>query len=140
MKSSQPPGSALLAKGEAFFALGLATMQSVPDYGAEKTKDISDRTRDRDERNGRCWIERFNEVHRLNHVRPENEIENRLCPANQNKKRPSHMPTADQHGDHQPNLIGIGHYSLFVIRRFYLRACGKKLAPGTRSVIDQKRV
>ena len=74
MKWSQPPGSALLAKAKAFFALGLATMQSVPDYGTEKTKGISDRTRDRDERNGRRWIERFSEVNRLDHVRPKNEI------------------------------------------------------------------
>ena len=84
-------------------------MQSVPDHRAEKTKDISDETRDRDERNGRRWIEWLDEVHRLDHVRPENEIENRLRPADQNKKRPSYMPAADQHGDHQPNVTRIGH-------------------------------
>ena len=75
-------------------------MQPVPDHRAEKTKDISNDTRDRDERNGRRWIEWLDEVHRLDHMRPENEIENRLRPADQNKKRPSYMPAADQHGDH----------------------------------------
>jgi len=42
-------GSPSLAKGEAFFALGLATMQPIPGHRAEKTKDIADDTRDRDE-------------------------------------------------------------------------------------------
>jgi len=80
MKSPQPADSALLAKGEAFFALCLARMQPVPDHRAEKTEDISDDTRDRDERNGRHWIEWLHDVNRLDHVRPENEIENRLRP------------------------------------------------------------
>ena len=50
-------GSALLAKGEAFFALCLAGMQPIPSHRAEKTKDTSDNTCDRDERDGRSWIE-----------------------------------------------------------------------------------
>jgi hypothetical protein len=75
-------------------------MQPVPDHCAEKTKDITDDARYGDERNGRHWIKWLDEVHRLDHVRPENEIENRLCPTNQNQKRSSYMPTADQHGDH----------------------------------------
>ena len=76
-------------------------MQPVPDHRAEKTKDISDETRDRDERNGRRWIEWLDEVHRLDHVRPENEIEDRLRPADENKKRPNEMPAGDQRGDYQ---------------------------------------
>ena len=32
---------------------------------------------------------------RLDHMRPENEIENRLRPADKNKNRPNHMPTGD---------------------------------------------
>ena len=88
-------------------------MQPVPDHRAEKTKDISDETRDRDERNGRRWIEWLDEVHRLDHVRPENEIEDRLRPAKQNENRPNEMPPADQCADHQANLVGISHcYSL----------------------------
>ena len=55
-------------------------MQPVPDHCTEEAKDITDDTRDRDERDGRRWIEWFDEVHRLDHVRPENEIENRLRP------------------------------------------------------------
>src|SRR5262245_58061433 len=60
-------------------------MQPVPDHRAEKTKDITDDARDRDERNGCPWIERFDEADRLGHVRPENEIENRVTP----KQRPT---------------------------------------------------
>lgn len=100
MKPLPVADSALLAKGEAFFALCLETVQTVPNHCAEKTKDISDHARNRDKRNDRCWIERLDDVYRLDHVRPENEIENRLSPANQNKKRPSDMPAADQRGDH----------------------------------------
>jgi len=57
MKSLQLTGSALLAKGKAFFALCLAKTQPVPYHCAEKTKEISDDTRDRDERDRCCWIE-----------------------------------------------------------------------------------
>ena len=39
MKSLQLAGSALLGKSEAFFALRLAAMQSVPDYCAENDGD-----------------------------------------------------------------------------------------------------
>jgi hypothetical protein len=80
-------------------------MQPVPDRRTEKTKDISNNTRNHDEHNRRHRIEWFDEVHRLDHVRPENKIEDRLRPADENKNRPNHMPT----GDYQPNLIGIGH-------------------------------
>jgi len=106
-----PPlsGSALLAKVEAFFALCLARMQPVPDHRAEKTEDTSDRTRDCDKCNRSDRIERFSEVNWLDHVGPENEIENRLGQTNENKKRSKDMPAADQHGDHQANFIGIGH-------------------------------
>jgi hypothetical protein len=75
-------------------------MQPVPDHGAEKTKDISDETRNYDEHNRRLRIEWFDEVHRLDHVRPENEIEDRLRLADENKNRPDHMATGDQYGDH----------------------------------------
>ena len=75
-------------------------MQPVPNHCAEKTKDISSDARNRDKRNDCCWIEWLDDVYRLDHVRPENEIENRLSPANQNQKRPSDMPAADQRGDY----------------------------------------
>ena len=86
------------------------------DHRDEKTKDISDDTRDRDERNGRRWIEWLDDLHRLDHVRPENEIENRLLPADEDKERPNHMPAADQRADHQPNLTGTRHCWLFEIK------------------------
>ena len=82
-------------------------MQPIPDHRAEKTKDITDDTRDRDERNGRRWIEWFDELHRLDHVRPKNEIENRLRAADENKKRPNQMPTAQSCADYQSDVIRI---------------------------------
>jgi hypothetical protein len=106
-------GLALLAKSHPFFAPSSATMQSVPNHRAKKTEDVSDYGRDHDEGNRSHWIERFNEVNLLNHVRPENEIEDRLRPAKQNENRPNEMPPADQCADHQPNLVGVSHrYSL----------------------------
>ena len=115
-------------------------MQPVPDDGAYEAEDVSDHGRNHDEQNRRHRVEWFDELHRLDHVRPKNEIENRLGAADKNKKRPNHMPAADHSGDHQPNFIGSGHYSLFVISRFYVGVCQKKPARGTRWVIGQKRV
>jgi hypothetical protein len=50
------------------------------------------------------------------------------------------MPAADQHGDHEPNLIRIGHCSLFGIRRIYLGACRKTRALEIRWGIGRKSV
>ena len=53
-----PAGSSLIAKDEPFFALrGLAPMQSVPDYRAEKTQYITKRRGYDDQSNGRRRIE-----------------------------------------------------------------------------------
>ena len=70
-------------------------MQPVPDDGAYEAEDVSDHGRNHDEHNRRHRIEWFDEVNRLDHVRPENEIEDRLRPADENKNRPNHMPTGD---------------------------------------------
>jgi hypothetical protein len=84
-------------------------MQSVPNKRAQKTEDVSNHGRNPDERDGSQGIERFDHVDRLDHVRPENEIDERLCPAEQNQECPEEMPPADQRADHQPNLVGINH-------------------------------
>jgi hypothetical protein len=70
-------------------------MQSVPNHRADKTEDVSDYGRDHDKGNRSHWIEWFNEIDRLDHVRPENEIQDRLRPADKNKKRPNKMSPAD---------------------------------------------
>jgi hypothetical protein len=62
------------------------SMQSVPDHRAEKTKHVSEHGRENDEGNRSRWIEGFNQVDRLDHVSPENEIDDRLRPADSNKK------------------------------------------------------
>jgi hypothetical protein len=82
-------------------------MQSVPDNGAYEAEDVSDHSCNHDERNRRHRIEWFDEVHRLDHVRPENEIEDRLRPAKQNKKRPSYMPAAISTAITSPTLLGL---------------------------------
>jgi hypothetical protein len=101
------PGSALLAKTNAFFALGLLTMQPIPDDRADKTEDVSNHGSHHHERNCSQQIELFDEVNRLDHVRPENEVGDWLRPGNQNQKRPDQMPSAEQCADHKPDLIGI---------------------------------
>jgi hypothetical protein len=87
------------------------SVQLVPDYRADKTKDISDRTGDHDERNGSHRIEWLNEIDRLDHVRPENEIDNWLRPPKQHENRPEHVPTAKQDADDEPELVRISHRS-----------------------------
>ena len=103
-------------------------MQSVPNHRADKTKDVSDHGRDHDKGNRSHWIEWFNEVNLLNHVRPENEIEDRLRPAKQNENRPNEMPPADQCADHQANLVGISHRYLYNQAGLPARLCDDKRA------------
>jgi len=72
-------------------------MQAIPDHRAQKTKDVSDDGSDQDERNRSHWIEWFNEVNRFDHVRPENEIDDRLRPSDCDQERPEQVPASDQH-------------------------------------------
>jgi len=109
MNPAAVQGSPLLAKTHAFFVPESAAMQAVPDHRAKKAKDVSDYSGDNDEGNRSHQIEWFNEVHRLDHVRPENEIEDRLRQAKQNQERPNEMPSTDQCADDEPNFIGISH-------------------------------
>ena len=59
-------------------------MQPVADGCACEAEDVSDHGRSHDERNRRHRIAWFEEVHRLDYVRPENQIENRLRAADEN--------------------------------------------------------
>jgi len=86
MNSPALSGLASVAKNHPFLAPWSVTMQSVPNNRTEKTKDVSDHGRDHDERNRSHRIEWFNEVNRLDHMCPENEIEDRLRPTYSNKK------------------------------------------------------
>ena len=86
-------------------------MQPVPDDGACEAEDVSDHGRNHDEHSHRYRIEWFDEVNRLDHVRPENEIEDRLRPADKNKNRPNHMPTGDYNlAITNPTFVGISHH------------------------------
>jgi hypothetical protein len=97
MNSSVLAGLALLAKTDAFFAgvPELPSMQFIPDHCAEEAEHVSDHSCDHDQRNRSHRIEWFDEVNRLDHVRPENEIEDGLRPAEQNEKRPEQVPSAN---------------------------------------------
>ena len=55
-------------------------MQLVPKNCADKTEDVANDESYRDERDCRERFERFNDINWANHVRPENEIEERLRP------------------------------------------------------------
>jgi hypothetical protein len=79
-------GLASIAKNHPFFALSLFATESIPDDRAKKTEAVFDYSRDHDKGNRSHWIEWFNEIDRLDHVRPENEIDDRLRPPDSNKK------------------------------------------------------
>src|SRR5215469_16065151 len=94
-------------------------MQSIPDRRTKKTKSIADHRGDHDKGNGSHRIEWFHKVNRLDHVCPENEIDDRLRPAGYNKKGPNEMPPADQCADHQSNFIGVRHGCSLLIYSYF---------------------
>jgi hypothetical protein len=71
------------------------SMQLLPNDRAKETEDVSNRGRNQNERNRCQKIERLDHIDRLDHVRPENEIDDRLRPAEKNQERPEEMPSAD---------------------------------------------
>ena len=64
-------------------------MQFVPDDRADVAEDVSDTCCDNDECESSRDIKSFDHINRLDHVRPENEVDDPLCPAEQNEKRPN---------------------------------------------------
>jgi len=89
-------------------------MQSIRDDRAEKAKVVADHSSEHDQHSRSQCIELLNEVNRLDRVRPENEIEDRLRPADQNQERSQRMPPTGQCADHQPDLIGISQRCSFL--------------------------
>jgi len=82
-------------------------VQSVPDNRAHEAENVSDHPRNHDKCDRSERIEWLNEVNRLNHVRPENEIDDWLRPPDRNQERPEQVPAADQRADYQPNFVRI---------------------------------
>jgi hypothetical protein len=97
-------------------------MQFVPDHRSNKAKDVSDNYRHSDEGNRRQRIERFDDVNRLDHVRPEDEVDDALRPTEQDEYRPNQMPAADQYADYEAYLVRIS----YVFRQ--LRFCASLIA------------
>ena len=64
-------------------------MQPVPDYRAHKTKNVSDHGCENDQSKSSYRIEWFNDINRLDHVRPEDEIDDGLRPTQQHETRPN---------------------------------------------------
>ena len=84
-------------------------MDPIPNNSARVSENVSDKCCDADERNRRQRIERFDDIDRTNHVGPENEVDDPLCPAEQNEDRPNQMPSADQRADDESDLVGTNH-------------------------------
>ena len=78
MNSLRCRGLASLGKDQPFFAPWLVAMQLAPDDRANRTQEVSDHRSKHDEGNRSQCIEWFNRVNRLDHVRPESEIDDRL--------------------------------------------------------------
>jgi hypothetical protein len=92
-------------------------MQFVPDHRSNKTKDVSDNYRDSDEDNRRQRIEWFDDVNRLDHMRPEDEVDDALRPTEQDEKSPAHVPAAINTPTTRPILLGLA--MCFVSSDFY---------------------
>jgi len=132
---------AWIAKSDAFFAAWLVAVQAIPNDRAKKTKHVPNHSSDYNQRNRSHRIKWFDEVNRFDHVRPENEIDDRLRPADSDKKSdqtkcqpPINAPIT------RPSLWGLATVIPCIITRVCLRACVMISGRGTRSVIDQRRV
>jgi hypothetical protein len=106
-------GQSSLRRDETEIQAALLSMQFVPDQCAGKTKHVSEDGRDNDESNRRQRIERLDDVHRLDHVRPENEIDDRLRPSKQNEKRPEKVPSSDERTNNETDLVWISHIDFY---------------------------
>lgn len=70
-------------------------MKFVPNDAAQVTEDIPTARREHEERDRRDRIKRGHSKVRANHVRPENEIEDRLRGVGQDEMQPDEVHAAD---------------------------------------------
>ena len=84
-------------------------MEFIPNNRADETEDVAGRGCHNDQSNGSSEIKWLNHINRLDHVRPEDEIDDRLRPAQQYENRPHQMPPSDDNGKDQANLVPISH-------------------------------
>src|SRR4030095_3165620 len=96
IQRSAGPCSALLAKNRAFLAQDnaaclrlLGSMELIPNNRADETKEISNDRRQNNKSKSSDGVERFDDIDRLDHVRPEDEIDDRLRPTQQHENCPN---------------------------------------------------
>ena len=70
-------------------------MKSVPKTSAEIPKNVAREQGNNEKRDCGHGIEWPDDINRPNHMRPENEIEQRLGPAQDDKNYPEEMPSTD---------------------------------------------
>jgi hypothetical protein len=95
----------------------LHSMELIPNNRADETKEVSSDRRQNNKSNGSDGIEWFNDIDRLDHVRPENEVDNRLGKTDQDENCPKQMPASDDGGKDQANFVRISHPSLHLSSR-----------------------
>ena len=89
-------------------------MEFVPEDRAGETEDVSNDESDNNEGESGDGIECLDHVNRIDHMGPENEIDDRLRPTQQNEHGPKDMPAGDQRANNQTNLIRICHWFSFL--------------------------
>jgi hypothetical protein len=83
------------------------SIELIPNNRADETEDVAGRGCHNDESNTGSGIKWLNHINRLDHVRPEDEIDDGLRPTQQHETRPNQMPPSDDGGKDQANFVRI---------------------------------
>jgi hypothetical protein len=80
------------------------------------------------------------QLRRLDHVRPEDEVDNRLRPGKQNENRPNQMPASDDDGKNEADFVRISNffYAAFVVRLPVARCSRNSLGDSPKTRLNMR--
>jgi hypothetical protein len=97
-------------------------MKFVPQTSTNISKNVARDAGKDEESAGGYGIKRSDDIDWPDHVRPENEIEQRLRPTRSNKRHPDDMPSPDERCDEETDFVWINHVGTLILSKTFLEA------------------
>jgi hypothetical protein len=97
-------------------------MKSVPQTSTDISKNVAREEGNDEEGAGGYGIKRSDHIDWPDHVRPENEIKQRLRPTHSHKSHPNDMPSPDECCDEETDLGWINHIGTLILSKTFFEA------------------
>lgn len=119
-------------------------MNPIPQTSTDESKNVAQEEGYDEQCAGGDNIERSDDVDGLYHMRPKDEVQERLRPAGRDQPCPNQMPSTDEYPDHETDFVWIDHMLVLgaMILRVFSTRSGQLLPRGFRRPhpLDRRRI